>query len=256
MKNKLFQGLNFARSLTSTLLRTGTGISSEPRSTIPDLMLRLYDIESCPYCRLVREACTELDLDVEIYPCPKDSLIYRDFVKATGGKLQFPFLVDPNNGTQMYESMDIVAYLFKVYSDKPLPLKWQFGTLQKISSIVAGIPRSGEGTVKAVSLPPSQLLELYSFESSPFARIVRECLCEMEIPYIVRNCGRTELSEWLVPVVRDLLNSHPNSKLNNRKILQERTGRMSIPYLYDPNTQIGLYESADIVEYLKCHYGR
>lgn len=255
MKNKLFQRLNLAGSLASTFLRTGTGISSEPRSTTPGVMLKLYDIENCPYCRLVREAFTELDLDVEIYPCPKDGLIYRDFVKATGGKQQFPFLIDSNTGVQMYESMDIVAYLFKAYSDKPLPLKWQLGSLQKISSIVAGIPRSGEGTVKAVSQPPVQLLELYSFESSPFARIVRECLCEMEIPYIVRNCGRTELSEWLVPVVRDLLNSHPNSKLNNRKVLQERTGRMSIPYLYDPNTEIGLYESADIIRYLKDNYG-
>lgn len=254
MKNKLSQGLNFAASLTSTMLRTGNGISSELRSTTPEIMLKLYDIENCPYCRLVREAFTELDLDVEIYPCPKGGLIYRDFVKESGGKPQFPFLIDPNTGVKMYESMDIVAYLFKIYSDKPLPLKWQLGSLQKVGSILAGIPRSGEGTVKAKSQPPLQLLELYSFESSPFARIVRECLCEMEIPYIVRNCGRTELSEWLVPAVRDLLKSHPNSKLNNRKVLQARTGRVSIPYLYDPNTAVGLYESADIVRYLKQHY--
>jgi glutaredoxin len=255
MKKKLLDGVNFAGSFVSTLLRTGTGISSEPRSTSPNLMLKLFDIELCPYCRLVREALTELDLDVEVYPCPKDGLIYRDFVKATGGKLQFPFLIDPNTGVQMYESMDIVAYLFKTYSNKPLPLKWQFGSLQKASSIVAGIPRSGEGAVKTASTPPLELLELYSFESSPFARIVRECLCEMEIPYVVRNCGRTELTEWLVPGVRDLLNSHPNSKLNNRKVLQQRTGRVSIPYLYDANTEFGLYESADIVRYLKDNYG-
>lgn len=31
-----------------------------------------------------------------------------------GGKKQFPFLVDPNTGKQMYESDDIINYLFKV----------------------------------------------------------------------------------------------------------------------------------------------
>ena len=29
-----------------------------------------------------------------------------------GGKQRFPFLVDPNTGQQMYESDDIIQYLF------------------------------------------------------------------------------------------------------------------------------------------------
>ena len=61
----------------------------------------------------------------------------------------------------------------------------------------------------------------------------------MEIPYIVRNCGRTELQEWVLPPVRAALNITPDSRLENRVILQDMEGRVSIPYLYDPNTQSG-----------------
>ena len=101
---------------------------------------------------------------------------------------------------------------------------------------------------------PAELLELYSFESSPYARLVREKLCAMEMPYILRNCGRSRLQEWLLPPVRKALNITPDSVLENRRHLQHREGRVAIPYLYDPNTEQGLFESADILTYLASHY--
>jgi hypothetical protein len=36
----------------------------------PPQLLRLYEYELSPFCRRVREAITDLDLNVEIYPCP------------------------------------------------------------------------------------------------------------------------------------------------------------------------------------------
>uniref|UniRef100_A0A061RRT2 Thioredoxin family protein n=1 Tax=Tetraselmis sp. GSL018 TaxID=582737 RepID=A0A061RRT2_9CHLO len=39
----------------------------------PELFPRLYEFEACPFCRRVREAITDLDLDVIIFPCPKVS---------------------------------------------------------------------------------------------------------------------------------------------------------------------------------------
>jgi len=102
---------------------------------------------------------------------------------------------------------------------------------------------------------PKYLLELYSFESSPYARPVRELLCEMEIPYIVRNCGRTRLEEWILPPLRERLKITVDSELENRRALQKTEGRVSIPYLYDPNTELGLFESADILDYLRDTYG-
>ena len=255
MKNFKSGPINFASSMLATLVRTGTGISSKPAVLKPVISLKLFDMEGCPYCRLVREALTELNLDVEIYPCPKQGERYRIDVIKIGGKAQFPFLTDPNTATEMYESLNIVEYLFETYGQRSLPLKWQLGRLQTIGSMLASTTRPGLGIRKRASSAPEHLLELYSFESSPYARMVREYLCEMELPYILRNCGRTALGEWLLPPLRDALNLVPNSELENRIKLQEKAGRMSIPYLIDPNKNIEMFESAKIIEYLKSTYG-
>lgn len=246
--------INFASSLLATLVRTGSGISSKSAALKPQIALKLFDIEGCPYCRLVREALTELDVDVEIYPCPKQGVRYRPEVIEKGGKAQFPFLIDPNTDAQMYESLSIIKYLFETYGQRPLPLKWQLGQLQTLGSMLASTVRPGLGTTRHASRAPEQLLELYSFESSPYARMVRECLCEMELPYILRSCGRTELGEWLLPPLRDALKIVPNSELANRKTLQEKAGRMAIPYLIDPNENVEMFESVKIVEYLAATY--
>lgn len=242
-----------ASSLTSTL-RAWTGIISSPATVKPEKTLELYEFEGCPYCRLVREALTELDLDVIIYPCPKRGRRFRPKVIELGGKTQFPFLLDPNAGVQMYESMDIVAYLYETYGQRNLPLKWRVGALHKISSVASGIPRLGRGVTARPAKAAPEMLELYSFEASPFARRVRELLCELELPYVLRSTGRTSLGDWVPPFVRDALNIVPDSEIDNRRALQERAGRVSIPYLVDPNTGTEMSESADIRDYLLSTY--
>lgn len=242
-------------SLLATLVRATNGIQSTPAAIKPKKMLQLFDMENCPYCRLVREALTELDLDVEILPCPNGGERFRPELLERGGKAQVPYLVDPNSGSEMYESLDIVAYLFATYGQRALPLKWRAGRLQTLGSMLASAPRLGRSEQASPGREPEFLLELYSFESSPYARPVRELLCEMEIPYILRNCGRTELQEWILPPVRAALKITPQSKLENRRVLQDMEGKVSIPYLYDPNTETGLFESADILTYLRVTYG-
>jgi glutathione S-transferase len=79
------------------------------------------------------------------------------------------------------------------------------------------------------------LLELYSFEPSPFCRIVREQLSSLEIPYLLHNVAKGSAE---------------------RAELVERAGKMMVPYLADPNTGVGMYESADIVRYLRETYAR
>ena len=246
---------NLATSMISTLLRASNGIQSKPAAHKPQQLLQLFDIENCPYCRLVREALTELDLDAEVYPCPKSGERFRPEVTDRGGKAQFPYLVDPNTEVEMYESLDIIAYLFETYGQREVPLKWQAGQLQILGSMMASAPRVSHGMQVKPGTAPEYLLELYSFESSPYARPVRELLCELEIPYIVRNCGRTQLQEWILPPIRERLNIRTDSELGNRQVLQDTEGRVSIPYLYDPNTERGLFESADILEYLQQTYG-
>ena len=245
---------NVATSMISTLVRGSNGIQSSPAAVKPAKTLRLYDIENCPYCRLVREALTELDLDVEIYPCPKKGERFRPEVVERGGKAQFPYLVDPNTGVEMYESLDIIDYLFETYARRKLPLKWRAGKLQTLGSMLASAPRLNQGMQARPGAWPEYMLELYSFESSPYARPVRELLCEMEIPYILRSCGRTRLQEWILPPLREKLHITPASEVDNRRALQNAEGKVSIPYLYDPNTEQGLFESGDILNYLRDSY--
>lgn len=247
---------NIPTSLLSTVLRGNAGISSEPAEIKPEQTLQLYDIENCPYCRLVREVLTELDLDVEIYPCPKEGKRYRPALKERGGKAQFPYLVDPNTGVELYESLDIIAYLFESYGMRPLPMKWRLGKLQTVSSMLASAPRTTRGMTAATGVQPEYMMELYSFESSPYARVVREQLCVMEIAYTVRSCGRSEWREWMLPQMRKLLGVTPDSTLDNRRMLQLDEGRVSIPFLYDPNLDAGMFESADIVDYLLENYSQ
>lgn len=242
--------LNIASSTLSTALRAGNGVSARPATVKPAQPLELYEFEGCPYCRLVREALTELDLDALIYPCPKGGKRFRPQVVKLGGKPQFPFLVDPNTGEQLYESMAIIAYLYETYAQRPLPMKWRLGPLQKLGSSLTGIPRGLGGMRARPSRHADKPLELYSFESSPFARPVRELLCELELKYVLRSAGRTRASDWIPPILRDALNIPGDPELQNRKTLLERAGRVSIPYLIDPNTDTQMAESEAIIQYL------
>jgi hypothetical protein len=43
---------------------------------------------------------------------------------------------------------------------------------------------------KAPSQLPSNPLELWNYDGNQFARLVREALCELELPYILRAAGK------------------------------------------------------------------
>ena len=245
-----------AGSLMASLSRLNRGIYTKPAAVKPERLLELYDIESCPFCRLVREALTELDLDAMVYPCPKGGTRFRPQAVERGGKAQFPFVVDPNTGRKLYESADIIAYLFTTYGQRPLPLGWRLRPLNATASGLASLYRMGAGARRRPSLPPGEALELYSIETSPFARRVREVLCELELPYRLRNVGRTQAKESLPPALRARLGVTIEPETANRKALLERTGRLMVPYLIDSNTDTELFESDAIVGYLDETYGR
>jgi glutathione S-transferase len=225
--------LDVATSLGATLARFGAGLRAERLGNRPAEPLELYEYEGCPYCRKVREAMTALDLEAIVYPCPKGGTRFREVVRAAGGKAQFPYLVDPNTGESMYESDAIVDYLFARYGAGGKPWLYVGGPLANATSAVASGWRLGLGLRAEPSKAPAQPLEVWSFEASPFCRIVRETLSTLEIPYLLHNVGKGSPS---------------------RERFVERAGKMQVPFLFDPNTQIELFESADIVEYLRATY--
>lgn len=246
---------NLLSSLLASTARGWRGSVAKPAARQPEQPLELYEFEGCPFCRLVREALTELDIDALIKPCPKRGTRFRPEAAQLGGKTQFPFLVDPNTGRQLYESSDIVDYLYSEYGGREAPGRLLGGVPGMIGSNAATALRGMRGMRLRDATQPGQPLELYSFESSPFSRPVRELLCELEIPYLLRSFGKAAGPDMGPPWVRTKFFPETPVEGRNRKTMMAETGRMQVPYLKDPNTGEALYESAAIIDYLKQTYG-
>ncbi|CAI9106635.1 OLC1v1005838C1 [Oldenlandia corymbosa var. corymbosa] len=199
----------------------------------PEKPIEIYEFESCPFCRKVREIVAILDLDVLYYPCPKDGPNFRPKVAEMGGKKQFPYMVDPNTKIAMYESDEIIKYLVEKYGDGKVPVLLSLGLLTTLTAGFAMMGRTGKGSSYTPAKSPPEPLEIWAYEASPFCKVVRETLVELELPHILRSCARGS---------------------PKRQILYEKVGHFQAPYLEDPNTGIQMFESADIVEYLKATY--
>lgn len=199
----------------------------------PEKPIEIYEFESCPFCRKVREIVSVLDLDVLFYPCPRNGPNFRPKVAQLGGKQQFPYMVDPNTGVAMYESDEIIKYLVGKYGDGNVPFMLSLGLLTTLTEGFAMIGRVGRGSSYTPSKLPPKPLEVWAYEGSPFCKVAREVLVELELPHIVRSCARGS---------------------PKRQILYQKAGHFQVPYLEDPNTGIQMFESAEIIEYLKATY--
>jgi len=241
-------------SFGATFIRMGAGVRTTPRESQPEQPIEIYEFEACPYCRKVREALTALDLNALFNPCPKGGTVFRPAVEAKGGKQQFPYMVDPNTGTEMYESDDIIDYLFETYGNGQKPSALSRGRMAFPTAMLASAFRPSGGVKVRKNKRPEEPLQLWSFEANPFARLVRENLCELELPFILHSSGRGDRREFLPPGVQKSRGMDYEPSSQNRKELKERAGKVMIPYLYDPNTDTGMFESADIVDYLNETY--
>ena len=216
---------------------------ARPAGAVPKEPIILYEFEACPFCRRVREALSQLDLTVEVRPCPKDAVKHRTEVEAMGGKLTFPFLVDPNTEAGkggMYESEDICRYLYATYGNGAefpegiISTTVLTGWMPTLLRAGRGMTRYANATTHAgaADLKP---LTLFNYEGNQFARLAREALCELELPYTLFNCGKGS---------------------PKRATLTEVAGEgASVPYLVDPNTGQNVSESEEIVAYLFKTYG-
>lgn len=217
-----------------SVARAGAGMKVSSLGARPQKPLELYEFEGCPFCRKVREALSYLDLDAIVYPCPKNGTRFRPEVDRLGGRQQFPYLVDPNTDTSLYESDAIVKYLFKQYGTGKAPLALRLGPVTTLGSMAATAARLGRGSQARASRAPDKPLLLWSFEPSPYCALVRERLSELELPYHLHNVARESPS---------------------RDAFKSKSGKMMVPFLADPNTGREMFESADIVAYLTETYG-
>lgn len=230
--------------------RLGMGMFSRGHRREPEQLIELYEMEGCPYCRKVRDALTALDIDALIYPCPKGGQVHRSRAGGLAGKEQFPFLVDPNTGQSMLESNDIIRVLFDSYGDGAPGwlLQWT------ATSMLASLARPRRGLHARPSRQPELPLELWAFEASPYCRLVRETLCELELPYVLHSIGKGKVSDFVLPGFRS--HAADVQTTERRRAFVQRSGRMMVPFLVDPNTGHDLFESAKIQAYLNTTYGR
>ena len=225
--------VDVSTSLLVSIGRLGSGGAVRELGARPEKLLEIYEFEGCPFCRKVREALSILDLDARILPCPKGGERFRQALIQRGGRAMFPYLVDPNTGVEMYESSDIVRYLFSQYGNGKVPLMLGMGRLTDVSAVLAGLSRGLAGSRVEPSREPGEPLELASYEASPFCRLVRETLCTLELQYVLRNVAKGSAS---------------------RASFADRSGRMMVPWLSDPNTGTEMFESREIVNYLIDQY--
>jgi len=227
--------LNDFSSLAVSVARYGRGYYVAGKTTHqPEATLELYDMERCPYCRKVREALSELDLEYIARTSTRGAATRQQAV-ALGGKQMFPLLSDPNTGKLLYESEDIIDYLWATYGGGRKRLGKLVAPLNTASSMLASALRARGGKAEtSTRVQPAELLVLYSFEASPYCRKVREVLGELDLHHHIENVAK---------------------KSTRRPELVALGGKMQVPYLIDPNTQTALYESEDIIAYLRKTYG-
>lgn len=80
-------------------------------------MLELYQFESCPYCAKVRRVLGDLELDWIARSAPPGSRHSVELL-AREGKSQVPYLYDPSTDARMFESDEIIDYLYATYGTR------------------------------------------------------------------------------------------------------------------------------------------
>ncbi|MFO0751319.1 MAG: glutathione S-transferase N-terminal domain-containing protein [Myxococcota bacterium] len=229
--------LNDLQSLAASVARLGRGLKAWTHARQPELPIELYEFEACPYCRKVREAFSELDLDYVSRTCARGAKT-REAAIALGGKRQFPLMSDRNTGKVLYESEAIIDYLWATYGDGRPRWSKALAPLDTLSSMAASLVRTRGLRVRDDSrerVQPKELLVLWNFDASPYCRKAREALSELDLHAHVKNVAKGGA---------------------RRPELVARGGKMQVPYLEDPNTGAALYESDDIVAYLVATYGK
>jgi glutathione S-transferase len=224
----------FASSLGASLVRAGAGARVTSVGPRPVDTLILYEMENCPFSRLVREALSELDLDAVIKPCPPGEEAHRsELLQLTGGE-KVPYLIDRGRSLALHESERIVRHLFDHYGTGHVPARFALTRPALWTSKLASRLRGGKPRYLAPALRPAFPLELWNYEGSPYCRLVREQLDRHGLSYVSRNLARQS---------------------PRREAFLARFGKLQFPCLHDPNVERTLFETDAILEHLRrCYF--
>ena len=213
--------IHFTSGLASRM-RPGVALAPARRSidapTPPEHHLVLYEYEASPWCRLIREYATILNLTMHVRPCPRQTLFLEGAYDHTSrfrpeamnylqkhrnlDDMTFPLLVDKTTSAEnpvvIKHSYDILVHLWEQYGqsvipDQPRPDKvWNSSRIPfpiRFLSLAApsyfrAWPTCGLLQSPSTWTDENKELLLYQVEGCPDCRIVRETLCTLEIPYL------------------------------------------------------------------------
>ncbi|MET0385917.1 MAG: glutathione S-transferase N-terminal domain-containing protein [Polyangiales bacterium] len=229
----LDQARNFASAIAAAAVRGGSGGRVTFAGPRPRETLVLYERENCPYSRLVRETLSELDLDALVKPCPAGEGPHNRELRDVSGKSEVPFLVDKNQRVSLGGTENIIRYLTTNYGSRSAPARLRSNPVSLFASRLASTLRGGDVRYGSPKRRPDVPLELFNYEASPYCRMVREQLDHFGIAYVSHNLAR---------------------RSPKRSAFKQRFGREQFPYLYDPNTRVGMFESQVILRYLTDTY--
>ncbi|CAB9509571.1 Monothiol glutaredoxin [Seminavis robusta] len=240
----------------ATALRLGRGSQVSPAATFtipvpvrrPPKPLVLYSYEGNQFCRLVREVLTELDIVYELRSAGKESPRRSELAYITGGSSQCPYLLDPNTGSDMAESADIIAYLYKNYARWTPPnelLEWASDIViplfrplfQGLAPLQAGSNKEDKASFEEDIRKAERAIEatiqqhpvvVYTYEWSPFCTEATSVLDRLEIPYHQVSLGK----EWIPGLITE-----EGAQL--RAALLETAGQSSLPHIFVGGKSIG-----------------
>ena len=245
--------LDITLSTAASTLRYWKGTGSSKKDIQPKDDLILFDREGDVECRRVREVLTALNLNVLIAPCPLNGKNIKK-LKRDSGSDQVPTLYDTNTEEHRSGAVEIICYLYKQYRMENPPQSRIPRPLDNLSAHLATLIRQRAGLKARPSRIANQALTLYSFESSPFSRPVRELLCELELPYRLINLGKQQWADMGPAKAHFTLKPYKPLPGTKREAFFEQHGNVQVPYLIDPNTNTALFESREIIKYLEDTY--
>lgn len=109
--------------------------------------------------------------------------------------------------------------------------------LKKYSLSLLGIFNVRDSSSVLQNAPrPEEPLILYEYDASPYCKRVREIINILDLTVEYRPCPGARQSSFSTE-------------------LKEMTGKQTVPYLVDPNKNISMFESNDIINYLVSTYG-
>ncbi len=251
------KNLDLITSSLASSLRLWRGTWGDKPAKQPAKQLVLFDREDSAECRLVREALTELNLDVTIYPCPAGGKRFAaERKKLATPTAKVPILLDPNHGQVLVGAEVINTYLFTQFLDRRAPSALKPTFLNLAGAGLASLIRGPLGMQARASHKPRQMLTLFSFESSPYSRPVREVLCALELPYHLVNLGKLEWADMGPATMRFSTGPYKPKKGSKREAFLKEHGRVQVPFLIDPNHDVKMFESSAIVAYLERTYAK